>query len=109
MTERTQRAHRAALTAGLMAALTPFAVAFQDTAEPTEEVDEWTALDREIQALDNLDFYDEPAAELWGYTRVSLFQQDDSSAAGVNPVRSLLRGTAVTEPAATSRRSVVPL
>jgi len=84
MTQRTQRAHRAALTAGLMAALTPFAVAFQDTAEPTEEVDEWTDLDREIQALDNLDFYDEPAAELWGYTRVSLFQQDDSSAAGVN-------------------------
>jgi len=95
MTQRTQRAHRAVLTAGLLAALTPATAAFQDTTEPTEEVDEWTALDREIQALDNLDFYYEPTAEIWGYTRVSLFQRHETEARGVNldNVRFNLTGT----------------
>lgn len=65
-------------------AATPLAPQDEAPVEDMEEEDEWAVLDKELQALESLEYTYEPSAEIWGYGRVNLFHNEDTRSTGVN-------------------------
>lgn len=73
------------LAALVTACFASMALAQEDVTPEEEELDEWAALDLELQGLQGVQGIDyEPAAELWGYGRVNFFYQDAPNSAAVN-------------------------